>query len=44
VKEFQRRHQLEDDGLVGKTTLILLTNYDKVPPPMLVRSEVVSSR
>jgi len=27
VKEFQRRHQLQDDGLVGKTTLVFLSNY-----------------
>ncbi len=39
VKEFQRRHQIEDDGIVGKMTLILLTRYDKVAPPLLARSE-----
>jgi general secretion pathway protein A len=27
VKEFQRRHQLQDDGIVGKTTLIYLSSY-----------------
>lgn len=27
VKEFQRRHQLQDDGIVGRMTLIHLTNY-----------------
>lgn len=27
VKEFQRRHQLQDDGLVGKMTLVYLSNY-----------------
>ena len=27
VKEFQQRHQLQDDGIVGKMTLIHLTNY-----------------
>lgn len=28
VKEFQRRHQLQDDGVVGKMTLIYLSAYD----------------
>jgi general secretion pathway protein A len=27
VKEFQRRHQLQDDGLVGKMTLVYLSSY-----------------
>ena len=27
VKEFQHRHQLQDDGIVGRMTLIHLTNY-----------------
>jgi general secretion pathway protein A len=27
VREFQRRHQLQDDGIVGKTTLVYLSNY-----------------
>ncbi len=27
VREFQRRHQLQDDGLVGKMTLVYLSNY-----------------
>jgi general secretion pathway protein A len=27
VKEFQRRHQLQDDGIVGKMTLVYLSNY-----------------
>ncbi len=27
VKEFQRRHQLKEDGLVGKMTLVFLSNY-----------------
>jgi general secretion pathway protein A len=28
VKEFQRRHQLQDDGIVGKMTLVYLSTYD----------------
>jgi general secretion pathway protein A len=28
VKEFQRRHQLQDDGIVGKLTLVYLSTYD----------------
>jgi general secretion pathway protein A len=28
VKDFQRRHQLQDDGIVGKMTLIYLRTYD----------------
>lgn len=27
VKEFQNRHQIQDDGVVGKVTLVHLTNY-----------------
>ena len=27
VKEFQRRHQLQDDGIVGKMTLVFLSSY-----------------
>lgn len=27
VKEFQQRHQLQDDGIVGRMTLIHLSNY-----------------
>lgn len=40
VKEFQRRHQIEDDGVVGRMTMILLTTYDKVSPPLLAHSKV----
>lgn len=28
VREFQRRHQLEEDGVVGKMTLVYLSTYD----------------
>lgn len=44
VKEFQRRHQIEQDGVVGRVTLMLLTTYDKVSPPLLARSEIASTR
>jgi general secretion pathway protein A len=35
VKEFQRLHNTEEDGVVGRMTLILLSSYDKVAPPLL---------
>jgi general secretion pathway protein A len=39
VKDFQRRHQVEEDGIVGKLTLIMLTTYDQTAPPLLAQSE-----
>lgn len=39
VKDFQRRHFLDDDGIVGRSTLIQLDVYDaNVPPPLLTKS------
>jgi general secretion pathway protein A len=35
VREFQRRHQIEDDGVVGKQTLIYLSAHDVSKPPLL---------
>lgn len=36
VKEFQNRHQIQDDGIVGKMTLVHLTNYSgDVAAPVL---------
>lgn len=43
VKEFQRRHQVEDDGIVGRMTMILLTTYDKVSPPLLAHSQTIAT-
>lgn len=44
VREFQRAHQLEDDGIVGSLTLIKLNNYDPVTaPPMLRKSSRAST-
>jgi general secretion pathway protein A len=40
VKELQRRHQVDDDGIVGKTTMILLTTYDKASPSLLAQSVI----
>jgi general secretion pathway protein A len=40
VKEFQRQHQLDDDGVVGDLTLIQLNSYNPTqPPPMLLWTE-----
>jgi general secretion pathway protein A len=37
VREFQRRHQLEEDGVVGKMTLVYLSTYDgAVAQPLLL--------
>jgi general secretion pathway protein A len=36
VREFQRRHQLADDGLIGKTTLLYLSAYAGGDMPKLV--------
>ena len=39
VKEFQRRHQLQDDGIVGKMTLVYLSSYSgSVSTPALAAS------
>ena len=39
IKEFQRQHQLEADGIAGEMTLLQLNTYNpKVPPPLLTRS------
>jgi general secretion pathway protein A len=39
VKEFQRRHRLEVDGIVGKVTLVYLSNYSgRAPTPVLASS------
>jgi general secretion pathway protein A len=43
VKEFQRRHQVEEDGIVGRMTMILLTTYDKVSPPLLAHSQTTAT-
>jgi len=40
VKAFQRKHQLADDGVVGRFTLIQLDGYDASgAPPLLTRSQ-----
>jgi len=46
VREFQRRHQLQDDGVVGKMTLIYLRTYDSnsQSPQLKVVSPVAINR
>lgn len=44
VKEFQRQHQVEEDGVVGQTTLILLTAYDTSSPTLLAQSDATALR
>jgi len=46
VKEFQRRHQLNDDGVVGKMTLIYLRTYDSnaQSPQLIVAGPVAAVR
>jgi len=39
LKEFQRQHQLEADGIAGDMTLLHLNTYNpRVPPPLLTKS------
>ena len=41
VKAFQRKHQLADDGVVGRSTLIQLDGYDASgAPPLLTKSNM----
>jgi general secretion pathway protein A len=46
VKEFQRRHDLEPDGVVGRNTLIQLDAYgaDIAPPPLAQSSSEAEIR
>ncbi len=45
VKEFQRRHQLQDDGLVGKMTLVYLSSYSgSASAPLLTGSTQAGTR
>jgi len=45
VKEFQRRHQLQDDGLVGKMTLVYLSSYSgSAAAPVLSSSTQAETR
>lgn len=46
VKEFQRRHGLEPDGVVGRNTLIQLDAYgaDIAPPPLAQSSSATEIR
>jgi len=39
LKEFQRQHQLEPDGIAGEMTLLHLNTYNpRLPPPLLTKS------
>jgi general secretion pathway protein A len=45
VKEFQRRHQLQDDGIVGRMTLVYLSTYDThASSPLLTNALEVKSQ
>jgi general secretion pathway protein A len=45
VKEFQRRHQIQDDGLVGKMTFVYLSSYSgNATAPVLSGSTPVETR
>jgi len=46
IRDFQRRHQLQDDGIVGKMTLIYLRTYDSnaQSPQITVARETPVSR
>jgi general secretion pathway protein A len=45
VKEFQRRHQLQDDGIVGKMTLVYLSSYSgSASAPVLTSSTQADAR
>jgi general secretion pathway protein A len=45
VKEFQRAHQLQDDGIVGKQTLIYLSTFDtSASSPLLDGANASASR
>lgn len=39
VKQFQREHQLDDDGIVGNLTLIKLNAYDSMTTSPMLRKE-----
>jgi len=44
VKEFQRRHQLEEDGVIGQTTLAYLRTYDaNAQSPQITAARDVST-
>jgi len=45
VREFQRRHQLQDDGIVGKMSLIYLSTYESdAVSPQLTSAREASRR